>query len=83
MEACKTDQQICLPDSKQPRVVIIGGGFAGIALAKKLKLTFIGIFLDVKTAFANFDRHLSLPLQAEDSPLQRRLIDAGMHPNIV
>ena len=26
-----------IPTSKNPRIVIIGGGFAGIALAKKLK----------------------------------------------
>ncbi len=37
MEACNTTQQICLPESNLPRVVIIGGGFAGISLAKKLK----------------------------------------------
>ena len=37
MEACSTDLQICLPYSDLPRVVIIGGGFAGISLAKKLK----------------------------------------------
>lgn len=34
MEACNTDQQICLPARKLPRVVIIGGGFAGIVQAK-------------------------------------------------
>tara|TARA_B100001245_G_scaffold236505_1_gene227888 strand:- start:4548 stop:5900 length:1353 start_codon:yes stop_codon:yes gene_type:complete len=37
MKACNTDLQMCLPESTMPRVVIIGGGFAGIALAKKLK----------------------------------------------
>ncbi|MDX5340345.1 MAG: NAD(P)/FAD-dependent oxidoreductase [Cyclobacteriaceae bacterium] len=37
MEVCNTGQQICLSESSLPRVVIIGGGFAGIELSKKLK----------------------------------------------
>ncbi len=32
----KIGDEICLPDSKLPRVIIIGGGFAGLALVEKL-----------------------------------------------
>jgi len=34
--SCRTGNEICLPDSDLPRVVIVGGGFAGIALVNKL-----------------------------------------------
>lgn len=34
---CKVTETICLPDSQLPRVVIIGGGFAGLPLVEKLK----------------------------------------------
>ncbi|PHR48008.1 MAG: FAD-dependent oxidoreductase [Fluviicola sp.] len=37
MQACRTENEICLPDSDLPRVVVIGGGFAGISLIKQLK----------------------------------------------
>ncbi len=37
---CKITDEICLPDTKLPRVVIVGGGFAGLALVEKLKLYF-------------------------------------------
>ena len=33
----KKDTRICIPDSPLPRVVVVGGGFAGMALVKKLK----------------------------------------------
>ncbi len=36
---CKITDEICLPDTKLPSVVIVGGGFAGLALVEKL--TFI------------------------------------------
>ncbi|SFU55469.1 NADH dehydrogenase [Pustulibacterium marinum] len=38
-----------IPDTKLPRVVIVGGGFAGISLAKKLK--------DLPIQLVMFDRH--------------------------
>ena len=34
---CTYQNKMNIPQSKNPRIVIIGGGFAGIALAKKLK----------------------------------------------
>lgn len=37
MKTCSTINEIYLPESALPRVVAIGGGFAGISLIKKLK----------------------------------------------
>lgn len=34
---CKTEETICLPESKFPRIVVVGGGFAGLALVDGLK----------------------------------------------
>ena len=47
MQTCRTEDEICLPDSSLPRVVVIGGGFAGISLVKKknIKNTFLYFFL--------------------------------------
>ena len=34
---CRNSEKICLPNSKFNRIVIIGGGFAGLELVKGLK----------------------------------------------
>lgn len=43
-----------IPDSKNPRVVIIGGGFAGLSLAKKLKNKNFQVILLDKHNYHNF-----------------------------
>ena len=51
---CKISDSICLPDSKLPRVVIIGGGFAGLALVEKLKHKEVQVVLFDKNNFHQF-----------------------------
>jgi NADH dehydrogenase len=46
--------EICLPDSKFPRIVIIGGGFAGLALVEKLKHKELQVVLFDKNNFHQF-----------------------------
>jgi NADH dehydrogenase len=51
---CKMIDTICLPDTKLPRVVIIGGGFAGLALVEKLKHKEVQVVLFDKNNFHQF-----------------------------
>ena len=51
---CKITDEICLPDSDLPRVVIIGGGFAGLALVEKLKHKEVQVVLFDKNNFHQF-----------------------------
>ena len=51
---CKSLDTICLPDTKLPRVVIIGGGFAGLALVEKLKHKEVQVVLFDKNNFHQF-----------------------------
>ena len=52
--ACKITDEICLPDSNLPRVIIIGGGFAGLALVEKLKHKEVQVVLFDKNNFHQF-----------------------------
>lgn len=52
--ACKITDSICLPDSKLPRVVVVGGGFAGIALVEGLKKQNVQVVLIDKNNFHQF-----------------------------
>lgn len=52
--SCKLSESICLPDSKLPRVVVIGGGFAGLALIEKLKYKKVQVVLFDKNNFHHF-----------------------------
>jgi NADH dehydrogenase len=51
---CMVADEICLPDSKFPRIVIIGGGFAGLALVEKLKHKELQVVLFDKNNFHQF-----------------------------
>ena len=51
---CKITDEICLPDTKLPRVVIVGGGFAGLALVEKLKHKEVQVILLDKNNFHQF-----------------------------
>ena len=51
---CKLQDEICIPDSNFPRVIIIGGGFAGLALVEKLKHKEIQVVLFDKNNFHQF-----------------------------
>lgn len=53
--ACKVTDEICLPDSKLSRVVIIGGGFAGLALVEELKHRDVQAVLFHKNNFLQFE----------------------------
>lgn len=52
--ACKIADNICLPDTNWPRVVIVGGGFAGLALVEKLKNKKVQVVLFDKNNFNQF-----------------------------
>ncbi|MCB9326457.1 MAG: NAD(P)/FAD-dependent oxidoreductase [Lewinellaceae bacterium] len=47
-------ETICLPESEFPRVVVIGGGFAGLALVEKLKNQDLQIVLIDRNNFHQF-----------------------------
>lgn len=54
MKACRTGDEICIPNSNLPRVVVIGGGFAGVSLIKKLKKVPVQVVLLDKNNFHQF-----------------------------
>ncbi|WP_410477207.1 NAD(P)/FAD-dependent oxidoreductase [Maribacter sp. Hel_I_7] len=51
---CKVTDSICLPDTKLPRAVVVGGGFAGLALVEGLKKKNIQVVLVDKNNFHQF-----------------------------
>ncbi len=76
-EKTKTDMQndldgtICLPKSEYPRVVIIGGGFAGLALVEKLKKKPVQVVLIDKNNFHQFQ------------PLFYQVATSGLEPDSI
>jgi len=52
--ASKKDELICLPNGTNPRIVVIGGGFAGLALVEGLKNQNVNIVLIDKNNFHQF-----------------------------
>lgn len=60
-----------IPQSNQPRIVIIGGGFAGINLAKKLKNLDVQVVLVDKNNFHTFQ------------PLLYQVATAGLEPDSI
>ena len=69
--SCKTDASICLPEIKFPRIVIIGGGFAGLALAKGLKKQKVQVVLIDKNNFHQFQ------------PLLYQVATSGLEPDSI
>jgi NADH:quinone reductase (non-electrogenic) len=69
--SCETDASICLPEIKFPRVVIIGGGFAGLALAKGLKKQKVQVVLIDKNNFHQFQ------------PLLYQVATSGLEPDSI
>lgn len=51
---CKITDSICLPNSKLPRVVVVGGGFAGLALVEGLKKKNVQVILIDRNNFHQF-----------------------------
>lgn len=62
---------ICLPKSKLPRIVIIGGGFAGLELAKGLKNKQVQVVLVDKNNFHQFQ------------PLLYQVATSGLEPDSI
>ena len=54
MYACRERDGICIPKSSFPRVLIIGGGFAGISVAKTLRNQPVQVVLLDKNNFHQF-----------------------------
>lgn len=69
--SCKTDASICLPESKLPRIVIIGGGFAGLALVEGLKRKDVQVVLIDKNNFHQFQ------------PLLYQVATSGLEPDSI
>ncbi len=52
--ACRAGDEICIPQKDTTRIVIIGGGFAGLELAKKLRKEPVQVVLLDKNNFHQF-----------------------------
>ncbi|OEK03049.1 NADH dehydrogenase [Roseivirga sp. 4D4] len=78
---CAIDEQVCLPDNELPRVVVIGGGFAGLALVKSLKALEVQVVLIDRNNFHQFQPLLyqvatsSLEPDSIVFPFRKQLID--------
>ena len=70
-DACATGASICLPNSKFPRVVIIGGGFAGLALVEGLKKQDVQVVLLDRNNFHQFQ------------PLLYQVATSGLEPDSI
>ena len=64
-------ENICIPSSDHPRIVVIGGGFAGISFIKKLKNEPFQIVLLDKNNFHQFQ------------PLLYQVATSGIHPDSI
>lgn len=71
MQTYRIGNEICLPDSSLPRVVVIGGGFAGISLVKKLKNKPVQIVVLDKNNFHQFQ------------PLLYQVATSGIEPDSI
>lgn len=64
---CFNQERICVPETDLPRVVVVGGGFAGLNLIKKLKNSPVQVVLIDKN---NFHQFLPLLYQVASSGIQ-------------
>ncbi len=69
--SCAVSDSICLPATKFPRVVIIGGGFAGLALIEGLKKKDVQVVLIDKNNFHQFQ------------PLLYQVATSGLEPDSI
>jgi NADH dehydrogenase len=65
------EQSIRIPESRLPRIIIIGGGFAGIQIIKQLKNSGFQVVM--------FDRHNYHTFQ----PLLYQVATAGLEPDSI
>ena len=70
-DKCKVEDEICLPDSEQSRIVIVGGGFAGLALVEGLKNKNFQIVLIDRNNFHQFQ------------PLFYQVATSGLEPDSI
>ncbi len=70
-ETCTTGTSVCLPVSEFPRVVIIGGGFAGLAMVEGLKKHDVQVVLLDKNNFHQFQ------------PLLYQVATSGLEPDSI
>ncbi|AYN67235.1 NAD(P)/FAD-dependent oxidoreductase [Euzebyella marina] len=68
---CKVTETICLPNSRLPRVVIVGGGFAGLALVEGLKNKDVQVVLIDRNNFHQFQ------------PLFYQVATSGLEPDSI
>ncbi|MCF6278758.1 MAG: NAD(P)/FAD-dependent oxidoreductase [Flavobacteriaceae bacterium] len=68
---CKEATTICLPNSNLPRVVIIGGGFAGLSLIEGLKKQNVQVVLIDKNNYHQFQ------------PLLYQVATSGLEPDSI
>jgi NADH:quinone reductase (non-electrogenic) len=69
--SCDSVASICLPEIKFPRIVVIGGGFAGLALVKGLKKQNVQVVLIDKNNFHQFQ------------PLLYQVATSGLEPDSI
>lgn len=71
MKHIKSNQKMNIPRSSFPRIVIVGGGFAGIALTKKLRNKNVQVVLLDKHNYHNFQ------------PLMYQVATGGLEPDSI
>ncbi len=68
---CKNGEQICLNDSNLPRIVVIGGGFAGLSLVRYLRKEKVQVVLIDRNNFNQFQ------------PLLYQVATSGLEPDSI
>ena len=71
MEGDNIESKICLPDTNLPRILVVGGGFAGISLIKKLKNKPFQVVVVDKNNFHQFQ------------PLLYQVATSGIEPDSI